>query len=79
MNDLMSRLLGVEAARFAQQVGWDVVPLCDDPLEGHVFSDYAKVTVTRVSLGAWEAYGPDGHVFDFRSQWELLSWMNERL
>lgn len=79
MRDIMSDLLGASAVRFAQQAGWEMVLLCDDPLEGYVFNGDTKVTVTRVSRGAWEAYGADGHVFDFKSQWELLAWMNDRL
>lgn len=79
MRDIMSDLLGATAVRFAQQAGWEMTLLCDDPLEGYVFNGDAKVTVTRVSRNAWEAYGPDGHVFDFKTQWELLAWMNDRL
>ena len=79
MRDIMSDLLGVSAARFAQSAGWEMVLLCDDPLEAYVYSTDSKVTVTRVSRTCWEAYGADGHVFDFKSQWELLAWMTDRL
>lgn len=79
MRDIMSDLLGASAVRFAQSAGWEMVLICDDPLEAYVYSTDSKVTVTRVSRTCWEAYGADGHVFDFKSQWELLAWMTDRL